>query len=60
MRILRFFLAFLITATTAAAQNTAVAKEPLTADAIMTRVAENQDRSEAQRKEFVYASTYTS
>jgi len=54
MQILRLFLAFLITATTAVAQNTAAAKEPLTADAIMTRVAENQDRSEAQRKEFVY------
>jgi len=53
MYIPRFFLVLLVTAT-AAAQDTAVPKEPLTADAIMTRVAENQDRSEAQRKEFVY------
>ncbi|HEV2469299.1 MAG TPA: hypothetical protein VGS78_08895 [Candidatus Sulfotelmatobacter sp.] len=53
MYIPRFFLILLVTAT-AAAQDTAVPKEELTADAIMTRVAENQDRSEAQRKEFVY------
>ncbi|MFZ0732887.1 MAG: hypothetical protein WAM79_11230 [Candidatus Sulfotelmatobacter sp.] len=53
MPILRLFLASLI-AITAAAQNTESAKGPLSADAIMARVAENQDRSEALRKEFVY------
>jgi hypothetical protein len=30
-------------------------KEPLTCDAIMARVAENQDRGEALRKEYVYS-----
>lgn len=55
MPILRVFLA-LLAAATAAAQNlpSQPAVEPLTADAIMVRVAENQDRSESLRKEFVY------
>lgn len=55
MPILRVFLA-LLAAATAAAQNlpSQPAVEPLTADAIMARVAENQDRSESLRKEFVY------
>lgn len=55
MPILRVFLA-LLAAATAAAQNlpSQPTVEPLTADAIMARVAENQDRSEALRKEFVY------
>lgn len=57
MPILRVLFSLLITTTAAAAaQGTQPepAKPSLTADAIMERVAENQDRSEALRKEFVY------
>ena len=55
MPILRLFLASLIL-TTATAQNTPSepVSEQLSADAIMARVAANQDRTEALRKEFVY------
>ena len=55
MRILRL-LVVLLAATLSAAQESQPepAKEPLTADTVMSRVAANQDRSEALRKQYVY------
>lgn len=49
-------LVFLLTAALSAAQDSQPesAREPLSADAIMARVAANQDRSEALRKQYVY------
>ncbi len=47
-------LAILLAATLSAAQDSQPGTEPLTADAIMARVAANQDRSEALRKQYVY------
>jgi hypothetical protein len=56
MRRLHLFLVFLMAAALAAAQDlqSEPARQPLTADAIMARVAANQDRSEALRKQYVY------
>jgi len=47
---------FVLAATFSAAQDlrTAPSTEPLNADVIMARVAANQDRSEAMRKQYVY------
>ena len=55
MKILHIFTS-LVLAGTLTAQNAAPAPIPpsLTADAIMARVAANQDRSDALRREFVY------
>lgn len=55
MRILRF-LTVLLVATLSSSQDTQQepAKDPFTADAIMARVAANQDRAEVLRKEYVY------
>ena len=49
-------LAIVLVATYSAAQDSATqtAEVPLTADAIMARVAANQDRSDALRKQYVY------
>jgi hypothetical protein len=48
-------LVFLLAAAFSAAQDLRTpSTEPLTADAIMARVAANQDRSEALRKQYVY------
>src|ERR1700680_1915998 len=59
---LRHLLRCLVVAALSFAQSRSLAqsaqfeggKEPLTCDAIMARVAENQDRGEALRKEYVY------
>lgn len=53
MRILGLLMVLLAGALSAA-QDSRSAAEPLTADAIMARVAANQDRSEALRKQYVY------
>jgi hypothetical protein len=54
MRILGFLIIILLAGLHLAAQDSPPATEPLTADAIMARVAANQDRSEALRKQYVY------
>jgi hypothetical protein len=54
MRILGFLIIILLAGLHLAAQDSQPATEPLTADAIMARVAANQDRSEALRKQYVY------
>ena len=54
MRSLSPLLILLIATALAAQSETSVPKESLSADAIMSRVAANQDRSEALRKEFIY------
>jgi len=56
VRLVVCLLAFLLAASRADGQSTQpeVLTEPLQADAIMARVAANQDRSEASRKDFVY------
>jgi len=56
VRLVVCLLAFLLAASRADGQSAQpeVLTEPLQADAIMARVAANQDRSEASRKDFVY------
>ena len=54
MRILCLVMTVFAGVSSAQSANPETAKAPLTADAIMAKVAANQDRSEALRKEFVY------
>jgi hypothetical protein len=50
----KVFLVWLLTIVSLAQSSPLEPSQPLTADEIMTRVAENQDRSEALRKQYVY------
>ncbi len=54
MRRVNVLAILLVTACSAAQDPTQSSQEPLTADAIMARVAANQDRSDALRKQYVY------
>jgi hypothetical protein len=54
VKILGLLITVLLAGAPSAAQASQPSTEPLTADAIMARVAANQDRSEALRKQYVY------